>query len=68
MIGHWTNRKVSMMCMTEVDCECPLDSVQAYLGCCVTPSIYGLTPGYIVERACREELLDLADMMTSPTQ
>jgi hypothetical protein len=30
---------------------------QAYLGCCVTPSNY--TPGYITERACREELLDL---------
>jgi hypothetical protein len=26
------------------------------------------TPGYIAERACREELLDIADMMTSPTQ
>jgi hypothetical protein len=26
------------------------------------------TPGYIAERACRKELLDLAGMMTSPTQ
>jgi hypothetical protein len=26
------------------------------------------TPGYIAERACREELLDLAGMKTSPTQ
>jgi hypothetical protein len=26
------------------------------------------TPGYIAERAYREELLDLAGMMTSPTQ
>jgi hypothetical protein len=25
-------------------------------------------PGYIAERACREELLDLVDMMTSPMQ
>jgi hypothetical protein len=31
-------------------------------------SLLVLTPGYIVERSCREELLDLADMMTSPTQ
>jgi hypothetical protein len=26
------------------------------------------TPGYIAETACREELLNLAGMMTSPTQ
>jgi hypothetical protein len=25
-------------------------------------------PGYIAERACREEQLDLAGLMTSPTQ
>jgi hypothetical protein len=28
--------------------------------------IIDFTPGYIAERACRDELLDLAGMMTSP--
>jgi hypothetical protein len=27
-----------------------------------------ITPGYIAEGSCREELLDLAGMMMSPTQ
>jgi hypothetical protein len=35
---------------------------------CVTRQTTEFTPEYIAERACREELLDLAGMMTSPTQ
>jgi hypothetical protein len=28
--------------------------IQAYLGYCVTPSNYGLYPGYIADRVCQE--------------
>jgi hypothetical protein len=38
--------------------------IQAYL----LRQTTDFTPGYIAETACREELLDLAGMMTSPTQ
>jgi hypothetical protein len=34
--------------------------IQAYLGYCVIRQITDFYPGYIAERACREELLDLA--------
>jgi hypothetical protein len=36
--------------------------IQAYLGA------LDFTPGYIAERLCREEMLDLAGMMMSPRQ
>jgi hypothetical protein len=29
-------------------------TIQAYLGYCVTPSNYGLSPGYMAESMCRE--------------
>jgi peroxiredoxin len=39
--------------------------IQAYLGFGVTPSNYRRTstPGYIAERVCREELLDLLSIL-----